>query len=59
MDTELCATNSLLIGGHREVIMEFNQREALVTETELGQTDGITPQATLYWDGLNHFASEQ
>ena len=59
MDTQLCATNSPLIGGHKEVIMEFSQREARVTETELGQTDGITLQATLYWDGLNHFASEQ
>lgn len=48
-DTELCATNLLVSGGHGEVIRlnEFCQRKMFVTETELGQLDGITPQAAL------------
>lgn len=42
-DTELCATKSPLIGGHSEVIRRNGFTQRLVTETELGQIDGITP----------------
>lgn len=43
--TPPCYGLTLIIGGHSEVIAG----NGFVTETELGQIDGITPWAALDW----------
>lgn len=50
-----CYTLSPVIGGHIEVIT----LNGYVTETELGQIDGITPWAALYWQQITLLRSNK
>lgn len=50
-----CYTLSPVIGGHSEVIT----LNGYVTETELGQIDGITPWAALYWQQITLLRSNK
>lgn len=50
-----CNTLSPVIGGHSEVIT----LNGYVTETELGQIDGITPWAALYWQQITLLQSNK